>query len=73
MDELPKASWDGIISLQPESTLQERKLLQDGKEVEQVLIYWAGTASEDYTGEDPEYIRTKFPHFNSGDQVVARG
>ncbi|MCI54179.1 hypothetical protein A2U01_0075428, partial [Trifolium medium] len=55
------------------AVLASRKIRQNGEEVKQVLIQWAGKTAEDATWEEVVMMRSQFSNFNLEDKVIAEG
>ncbi|GAU37757.1 hypothetical protein TSUD_102730 [Trifolium subterraneum] len=53
----------------PEAVLSTRKMKQNGKESNQLLIHWKGKNVEEATWEDELMIRSQFPTFDLEDKV----
>ncbi|KAG6385383.1 hypothetical protein SASPL_154218 [Salvia splendens] len=55
----------------PERVLDKRSVMQDGVEVEQVLVAWAGLTEDDATWIDVNDMRGQFPYFSLADKAVS--
>ena len=67
--ELPQVQDDGKLLFEPAAILDFRWSKAGKKVLQEALVHWMGTASEDATWESFPELQQQFPHLNLEDKI----